>query len=393
MIGRTAPGVEAEDPPHWRPTIRFEANPRRRALDPYPEELRTIIGLEAHRRARDTIRSWEGYKPTPLVDAAPLAARLGVGKLWIKDEGSRFGLGSFKALGGAYGVARVVARSPGPTADLTVACASDGNHGRAVAWGARRSGCRARIYLPSHVTPGRADAIAALGAEVVRVDGEYDDAVHRAEVDAHELGMVVVTDTAYPGQEDIPRSVMQGYTVMVEEVLEQRNGERPTHVFLQAGVGGLGAAVLGHLWERLGPPLPVVVLVEPEEADCLLATVRAGTPTPTSGTLETVMAGLSCRHVSTLAWEVLSRGVQGVMTVPEAGVAPAMRALARGEAGTPIEAGESGVVGLMGLEAAAADPGLRDFLGLNPKASVLVFITEGATDPELYRRIISGPSN
>ncbi|NNF27021.1 MAG: diaminopropionate ammonia-lyase, partial [Gemmatimonadetes bacterium] len=319
-----------------------------------------------------------------------LAAQLGIGKLWIKDEGARFGLGSFKALGGAYGVAQVVARSHGAAGDITVACASDGNHGRAVAWGAQRSGCLARIYLPRHVTPARAAAIAALGAEVVRVDGEYDDAVRQAEIDARESGMIVVTDTAYTGQEDIPRLVMQGYTVMVEEVLEQAGGERPTHVFVQGGVGGLGAAVLGHLWERLGPPLPRVVLVEPEEADCLAATVRAGTPTPTEGTLVTIMAGLSCRHVSTLAWEVLRHGIHGAMTVPEEGVAPAMRALARGAAGVPMEAGESGVVGLLGLMKAAADPELRSLLGLNREAGVLVFITEGATDPDLYRRIIHG---
>ena len=207
--------------------MRFVTNPRQRAQEPYPEHLKNIVGLAAHQRARDSIRSWAGYRPTPFIRADRLADQLGIGALWIKDEGGRFGLGSFKALGGAYGVARVVAQSPKAAEEVTVTCASDGNHGRAVAWGARRSGCKARIYLPRHVTQVRAEAIASLGAEVVRVDGEYDDAVLQAESDASASGMVVVTDTAYPGQEDIPRTVMQGYTVMVEEALEQASGERP----------------------------------------------------------------------------------------------------------------------------------------------------------------------
>ena len=365
-------------------------NPQRQVQGAYPERLRTIISLSAHQRARETIRSWDGYRPTPLVDARPEAARLGIGALWIKDEGHRFGIGSFKALGGAYGVARVVDEDPRPPEEVVVTCASDGNHGRAVAWGAQRAGCRARIYLPTHVSAGRAEAIEALGAGVVRVDGEYDDAVARAEVDAASEGMTVVTDTAYAGQEDLPRTVMQGYTVMVEEVLEHTVGVGPTHVFIQGGVGGLGAAVVGHLWERLGAPVPEFVMVEPEEADCILATVRNGEPTATTGTLETMMAGLSCRHISTLAWDILRPGLSAVMTVPEDGVAPTMRALAEGAAGPSIEAGESGVVGLMGLRAAAANDRLRRLLGLNQDARVLVFITEGATDPDLYRRIIEG---
>ncbi len=368
--------------------LAFFINPLHTPSTEYPETCRGILSLAAHRGALATIRAWDGYEVTPLIRAETLAAQMGLETLWIKDESRRFGIGSFKALGGAYGVARVVAEATVPPEDITVACASDGNHGRAVAWGAKRAGCRARVYLPSHVSAARAEAIEALGGRVIRVAGEYDEAVAQAAADALELGMTVVTDTAYAGEEDIPRTVMQGYTVMVEEALEQMGRDRPTHIFVQGGVGGLAASVVAHVWERAGPPLPTVVIVEPEEADCLLATARQGRPTPATGSLNTVMAGLSCRHVSTLAWQVLERGARGFMTVPDDAVFPMMRALASGLAGAPVEGGESGVVGLVGLQAAASDPDLRSALGLNEGARTLVFNTEGATDPGLYREVI-----
>lgn len=359
------------------------------ASGPYPDALRSIISREAHRAAHSTIRGWPGYEPTPLHDAAPFARELDLAALWVKDESRRFGLGSFKALGGAYGVLRVMDEATAPD-ELTVTCASDGNHGRAVAWGASLFGCQALVFLPSHVTEARAEAIRELGAKVERVDGEYDDAVARADDVARREGYVVVSDTAYPGYEDIPRTVMQGYTVMVGEVMSQLHDITPTHVFVQGGVGGLAAAVLGHLWEEMGADLPRFVIVEPESADCLYQSSRSGTPTPASGDLHTVMAGLSCRHVSTLAWAILRPGASAFATVSDEGVFPLMRRLARGEAGAPIEGGESGVAGLLGLVEASSDQELRDVLGLNTASRVLAFNTEGATDPALYRRILTG---
>ena len=387
IIGRSRPGVETI-PPSRVATLTVFINPRRTPLSRYPEAFRGILSLAAHENARASIENWDGYEVTPLIRADDLAVGMGLAALWIKDESQRFGLGSFKALGGAYGVARVVAEAGVPPANITVACASDGNHGRAVAWGANRAGCRARVYLPSHVSRSRGEAIEAWGARVIRVEGEYDEAVAQAAADARSLGLTVVTDTAYSGEEEIPRTVMQGYTVMVEEALEQIGADRPTHVFVQGGVGGLAASVIAHVWERVGPPLPTVVVVEPEAADCLLASARQGRPTPSAGSLSTVMAGLSCRHVSTLAWPILERGVHGFMTVPDSAVFPTMRALASGLAGTPVEGGESGVVGLVGLQVAASDPDLRSALGLNEGSRTLVFNTEGATDPGLYRQVI-----
>ena len=398
-------------------------NPNAAPAGPYPARQQAVIGRAAHREARTEITSWPGYEPTPLRNQWSLAEQLGLGSVRVKDESARFGLGSFKALGGAYGVRQVMKERAPEAGALTVTCASDGNHGRAVAWGAMRFGCDAVIYLPAHVTEARAAAIRSFGARVVRVDGEYDDAVARADRDARDNGWTVISDTSYPGYMDIPRVVMVGYTVMVNEVL--RHGRAswpthevlfsthsvlqpthetslpthpdsadltspPTHVFIQGGVGGLAAAVIGHLWDRLGARRPVAVIVEPESADCLLCSARAGRLVPSRGDLHTVMAGLSCREVSPLAWEVVGTGAHAFMTVPDERIAPLMRRAARGEMGEPFEGGESGVAGLLGLIEVARDEERRRAIGLDECSRVLVFNTEGATDPDLYGRIVGG---
>ena len=380
--------------------MSWTLNPNAASAVPYPNRLKPIIGLEAHRDAYAEISSWPGYQPTPMRAAPILASELGLESVWVKDESGRFGLGSFKALGGAYGVRQVMKEGGGGAAGLTVTCASDGNHGRSVAWGAEMFGCDAVIYLPGHVTEVRADAIRAFGARVVRVDGEYDEAVARSARDAHENGWTVISDTSYPGYMDIPRVVMVGYTVMVWEALSILGAWRntmdvssaipqlPSHLFIQGGVGGLAAAVIGHLWERLGENRPVAVIVEPEAADGLLCSARAGRPEPSRGDLHTVMAGLSCREVSPLAWDIVGAGAHAFMTVPDGGIAPLMRAAARGELGEPFEGGESGVAGLLGLIEVARDEDRRREIGLDDRSRVLVFNTEGATDPELYGRIV-----
>ena len=364
--------------------MSWTLNPAVAPPGPYPEWLKEIVSLREHRAAVAAVSAWPGYAPTPLRTVGRLASRLGVAEVRVKDESSRFGLASFKALGGAYGVLR--AGEDG--APQVVTCASDGNHGRAVAWGARMFGRRAVVYLPSHVTESRAEAIRSLGARVVRVEGEYDEAVARAARGAEASGWTVVSDTSYEGYDEVPRLVMQGYTVMVQEAVEQIGGAPPTHVFVQGGVGGLAAAVVGHLWESFGAERPVAVVVEPATSDGLYQSALAGRPAASRGSLETIMAGLSCREVSPLAWEVVSAGVHAFATVADHGVAPMMRAAAGGELGDMFEGGESGVAGLLGLVEAARRPERREAVGLDSRSRVLVFNTEGATDPELYRRIV-----
>jgi diaminopropionate ammonia-lyase len=354
------------------------------------------------------IRDWPGYAPTPLRDLDALAGALGVAAIRYKDEAERFGLGSFKALGGAYAVLRLAAeRLEAETGErpslrairegrfgdrlkgLTVVTATDGNHGRSVAWGAQMAGCRCRIYIHAGVSDGRKEAMEALGAEVVRIEGDYDESVHRCAADAEANGWFVVSDTSYDGYMDLPRHVMAGYSVMASEVLDQMAPDVPTHVFIQAGVGGVAAAVCARFWQVLGARRPRFVIVEPERAACLMATARAGKPTAVPLEEETMMAGLSCGEVSLLAWDVLADGAADYLTIGEDQVAPAMRLLAAGEAGGGrIVAGESAVPGLIGLMGVAADPALRETVGLTEDSRVLVFGCEGATDPEIYREIV-----
>lgn len=339
--------------------------------------------------ARQAIAAWSGYAPTPLRQLDDLAAELDLGGIAYKDESERFGLGSFKALGGAYAVQRLVAEGGG--VPLTVTCATDGNHGRSVAWGARQFGASAVILIHAEVSVERARAIEAFGARVVRIDGNYDDSVRAAQRMADENGWTVVSDTSYAGYEDIPCLVMQGYTVMAHEALTQmaETGDRPSHVFLQCGVGGLAAAVIAQTAEFVSTAPPSFVAVEPEQAACVFESLRHRAPHAVTGDLATMMAGLSCGEVSAVAWRTLAPALRGAMTVAEEMIPDAMRKLADGSwSGYPVVAGESGVAGLCGLVAAARNDRLRAHLGLGRDSHVLVYGTEGATDAALYEDIV-----
>ncbi|MDH3474625.1 MAG: diaminopropionate ammonia-lyase [Rhodospirillales bacterium] len=370
----------------------------------------TILDASGLEAARREIASWPGYAPTPLVSLPGFAAAAGVEALWYKDEGARFGLGSFKALGGAYAVCRLLRRQAAAragvdevsTADLTsgryreivsgitVCTATDGNHGRSVAWGAQTFGCRCVIYIHATVSEGRKQAMEHFGAEVRRIEGNYDDSVHQAARDAAANGWFVVSDTSYPGYTEIPRDVMHGYMLMADETIEQlSHGPGPTHVFVQGGVGGLAAAVCARFRLEHGETCPRFVVVEPTNAACLFESAKAGRPVVVAGDLDTVMAGLAAGEVSLLAWSVLQGVVDGFMTVPDEAAEDLMRLLARGVGGDPpVVAGESAVAGLAGAIGALRTPEVAEALQLDGQSRVLVFGTEGATDTEVYRRIV-----
>lgn len=372
--------------------VRAPVSQRAPMLDPYPFSLfanpragvpgTEVLPASGFRAAREAITSWPGYAPTPLRDLPAIAARAGVAAVRLKDEAERFGLGSFKALGGAYAVAQLL-RAGHPAAAVTVTCATDGNHGRSVAWGAQRFGCRCVIFIHQTVSPGRAEAIARYGAEVRRVAGTYDDAVREAARVAAAEGWFVVSDTSWPGYTAVPVDVMQGYRLMADEAADQWAGAPPTHVFMQSGVGGAAAAVSVQMRARYALP-PGLVVVEPDQAACLLASAERGTLTTVPGALDTIMAGLACGEPSVLAWAELERGAAAFMAVPDAAAIACMKMLA----GAGIIAGESGVAGLAGFLLAAADPAARETLGLRADSRVLLFSTEGATDPDLYRRLV-----
>jgi diaminopropionate ammonia-lyase len=359
--------------------------------------------------AEAAITAWPGFAATPLHALPALAKRLGLAALHLKDEGLRFGLGSFKALGGAYAVSKVVAQAvaratggPVPGAAellsgrwrdaarrVTVTCATDGNHGRSVAWGARLFGCRCVIVIHATVSDGRRDAIAAYGAEVVRVAGNYDDAVRHAEATARAEGWTVVSDTTYEGYRDIPIDVMHGYGVMAREVVRQLGGEPPTHVVVQAGVGAFAASVAAVFWQTWGPSRPRLVVVEPLQADCHLQSAQAGRPVAVTGALDTVMAGLACGEVSPEAWTIVSTAADDFIAVHDDFALQGMRVLAEPASGDPpVVAGETGAAGLAVLLAAQADATLREQLGLGPSSRVLLLNSEGDTDPVIYRQMV-----
>ncbi|BCP53005.1 diaminopropionate ammonia-lyase [Kaistia sp. 32K] len=376
----------------------------RKPLDAVDAET---LGVDAAREVERFLSYRDNHRPTPLVALPHLAKELGVGAIHIKDEASRLGLGSFKALGGSYAVIRLVleeaSRRLGRTVDvaelqtsevravaatMTVACATDGNHGRSVAQGAQLVGARAAIFVHSGVSSERIAAIARYGAEMIRVDGNYDDSVAEASRRASAEGWTVVSDTSWPGYERIPGLVMQGYTALLREALEALP-EPPTHVFVQAGVGGVAAAVSGYFSIVFGENRPFFTVVDPARAACLFESARAGHAVKVAHGEATVMAMLECYEPSMVAWRILSRLADAFMTVDEGDAIAVMNRLAQPKGGDPaIVAGESGGAGLAGLVRVAADPALRASIGLGPDARVFLINTEGATDPKLYETLV-----
>jgi diaminopropionate ammonia-lyase len=353
----------------------------------YADELRQILDHASCTEAIATIQSWANYQPTSLAVLNGLSRRVGLKQIWCKDESTRFGLGSFKALGGAYAVFRQLAHRVGDEA-VTVATATDGNHGRSVAWGAQQFGCRCVIYLHENVSGDRAEQIAAHGAEIVRVPGNYDDSVRRAAADADRQNWLLIADTSYPGYVKIPRDVMRGYTVMVEEAVQQLPS-RPTHVFVQAGVGSLAAAVMGYLWQVWSDHRPIFVVVEPDRAACLYESNCQGGLTELSGNIDTFMSCLSAGVPSLEAWEILRQAADFFLTIPDDAAKASMRLLAKGADGdVPIVSGESGCAGLAAVLTAVMQPKVKEQLRLDEQSCVLVFNTEGAIDLTVYRAIV-----
>ena len=368
----------------------------------YPAALREIISLAEHRHASDIITSWPNHHPTTLHALDRVAADLGLGGVWLKDESTRFGLGAFKSVGGAYAVYRVLEqhiRERRPNADvspaaliagahsdissnITFACASAGNHGRAVAWGAQLFGARCVVYLYQGVSAGRRAAIESLGAIVDATAPDYDYAVRKIAEDADRNGWVVISDTAYGDYRAVPRLVMQGYTVIAQEALEQLGSQRPTHVLLQAGVGGFAGAIAAHLWERLGSQRPRVLVVEPGGAACVRQCISQRRFSALASA-QSIMGGLNCAEASTIAWEILQLAADWSVTISDDESIAAMRKL--GSIG--ITAGESGAAGFAALQSLARNPAARAAVGLDQNAHVLLFSTEGATDPATYHAL------
>jgi len=354
-----------------------------------------------------------GYEMTPLKRLTGLSARLGLGSIWVKDESARWRLNAFKALGGSFAIYRFICQKAGRSqlsfedlmsdeirgslGDITFTSATDGNHGKGLAWAARKLNFPCIIYVHKHTSQARIAAIAEYGAEVRVVDGNYDDAVRQCERDARANGWYVISDTSWPGYEDVPMWVMQGYTTLLAETQEQFAAQgivKPTHIFLQAGVGAFAAAVIAFYKKLFGAAAPISVVVEPRAADCIYHSVRIddGDPHSVTGDLNTIMAGLACGDPSPLAWQILKSCADFFVTAPDYVAAKGMRMYGVPLKGDPVViSGESGAVTLgvlpfiMNYEGSAA---LKERLQLNETSRVLLINTEGNTDPNYFRNVV-----
>lgn len=336
-------------------------------------------------------RTLKEYAPTPLVSLSNLASALGVKDFLVKDESRRFGLNAFKGLGGSFAMHSVSKDKTGP---MTFVTATDGNHGRGVAWAASRMGCGAHVLMPRGSARERIENIRKLGAHAEITDMSYDDAVRHAALLAEQNGWVLLQDTAWEGYEEIPALIMQGYTTMGAEIMEQLQGKTPTHVFLQAGVGAMAAAMTGFFADVFKENKPKIIIVEPEGADCIFRTAEAndGKLRFCGEDMSTIMAGLCCGEPCTIAWEVLKKYADFALCCPDYIAADGMRMY-----GNPlgdderIISGESGAV-TGGIAAEImTNPELadvRDMLELNSQSTILCISTEGDTDRENYRNIV-----
>ena len=385
----------------------FLSNTNPSYREPLTDEDAETLGLQASREVERYLGFRDNHAETPLISLPALARSIGVAAIHIKDEGQRLGLGSFKALGGSYAVIRLVLEEAGRrlgrvvdvaelatpevrgvAGSMTFACATDGNHGRSVAQGAQLVGAHAAIFVHGGVSDERVAAIARYGADMIRVAGTYDDSVRESARVAAEKGWTIVSDTSWPGYERIPGLVMQGYTAIVREALRAMPAP-PTHVFVQSGVGGIAAAVAGHLALALSDRRPIFIVVDPARSACIVETARAGHPVKVPHGEPTVMAMLECYEPSLVAWRILARVADGFMTVDEDDAVHVMGRLANPLGNDPaIVAGESGGVGLAGLLRAAHDPVCKMKLGLNGTSSIFVINTEGATDPVKYEALV-----
>jgi len=374
-----------------------------------------FIGTEVTAKVRAFHKSFPEYEPTPLQNLEALAKTYGVEAIWVKDESYRFGLNAFKVLGGSYAIGKYLAeRLDTPLEDLsfeklkskemkekmgeiTFVTATDGNHGRGIAWAARELGQKAVVYMPKGSSQIRLDNIRNEGAEASITELNYDDAVRLANRYAEDHNGVLVQDSSWEGYMDIPTWIMQGYATLVDEAVEQIKGlghERPTHVFLQAGVGSFAGSILGYLVSAFGDNYPVTVVVEPDEAACLFKSMKIadGEPHAVTGDMPTIMAGLACGEPSLVAWGVLRDYADGYLSCPDAVAAKGMRILGNPLKGDPqVISGESGAVGMGVLSLLTQSQDYKDLaeqLKLDKNSKILIISTEGDTDPENYRSIV-----
>ena len=335
--------------------------------------------------AYNSISKWEGYSPTPLLSLNKLSKELNLNKIFYKDEHKRFDLKSFKALGGAYAVEKVTQGNK----DMVVATATAGNHGRSVAWGARRLGLNCKIFISEFVSDARGKAMVKLGADVIKVKGNYEKSLMECIKQSTENNWQIVQDVAWKDYMIVPKFTMAGYTVMMKEIVDQIQNEKITHIILQAGVGGMAAAMVAGIARYLDY-VPTIIVVEPDSAACVLESIKTGKIEKIDIVRESLMGGMSCGEVSLVPWEILKNSVKHCISLPDDDIAKTMKLLGNSSfSDQKIIAGENSAPGVISLITSCEDQSIKEKLKLNDKSNVLVFGCEGDTDQEMYQKLIN----
>ena len=335
--------------------------------------------------AYNSISKWEGYAPTPLISLNKVSNELSLKNIFYKDEDKRFDLKSFKALGGAYAVEKVTKGDK----DIVVATATAGNHGRSVAWGARRLGLKCKIFISEFVSEARGQAMADLGADVIKVKGNYEKSLIECIKQSTENNWQIVQDVAWKEYMLVPKYTMAGYSVMMKEIIDQINNEKITHIILQAGVGGMAGAMIAGIARYLDN-IPTTIVVEPDSAACVLESIRTGKVEKIDIRRESLMGGMSCGEVSLVPWEILKYSVKHCISLPDDDIGNTMKLLGNSSfSDQKIIAGENSAPGVISLIASCEDQNVKKKLQLDQNSNVLIFGCEGDTDKEMYQKLIS----
>ncbi|MDC3135845.1 diaminopropionate ammonia-lyase [Candidatus Pelagibacter sp.] len=331
------------------------------------------------------ISKWNNYEPTPLIELNKLSRELNLKKIFYKDESQRFDLKSFKALGGAYAVEKI----SGVNKEIVVATATAGNHGRSVAWGAKRLGLKCKIFISENVTQARAKAMNDLGADVIKIKGNYENSLIECIKQSTENNWQIIQDVAWKEYLTVPRYTMAGYTVMMKEIVEQIGQNKISHIILQAGVGGMAAAMIAGVAKYLKNS-PIIIIVEPDSAACVLESIRSGRLEKIDIKRESLMGGMSCGEVSLVPWEILQNSVKYCISLPDDDIAMTMKLLGKASfSDQKIIAGENSAPGVIGLITSCESKKIKEKLQLNSESNVLLIGCEGDTDEEMYQKLIN----
>ena len=348
------------------------------------DEILKTISKEEIDDAYLTISKWENYNPTPLLLLNKLSKELNINKIYYKDESKRFDLKSFKALGGAYAVEKVTKGKK----DITVSTATAGNHGRSVAWGARKLGLKCKIFISEYVSEARSKAMEDLGADVFKVKGNYENSLLECIKQSTEHNWQIVQDVAWKNYMMIPTLTMAGYSVMMKEIVDQLNNEKITHIFLQAGVGGMAGAMVAGAARYL-KNIPKMIVVEPDSAACVMESIKTGKIEKINIVRESLMGGMSCGEPSLVPWEILKKSVNNCISLPDDDIGKTMKLLANASFGdNRIVAGENSAPGVISLIASCNDKDIKNELNLDANSNILLIGCEGDTDKEMYQKLL-----